>query len=192
MKIESFLPIFNGFYNTLFECDCEGMTIEGDIEEGRIPKGTTYDNITWDYAEYNQRLSKACVGSIQQELDFDIKITFQELISPKWYNYSNDSINVEYELTQKVFDSIVLYLIDNKDEFEEYLEKYTSCSGFISFYSNNANVWISDYMKDENKFKHCFGSILDFILTNEEYDHSNLYDSIIDKTNYIDYELNQS
>lgn len=180
IKIESYLPVFTGFYNTIFESD----------EDNYIEEGKTYDDYNWDYADYANRLSMACVESIESELSsFGLKLTFQALISPKYYNYSNDSINVLYELEEDSMFLIKQYLIDNMDSFESYIEeKYTSCSGFISSYSNDYKKWLFVYLEDDDKLKHCFGSILNFILLNEGFDDMSLHDSVCDEM-WVDGEL---
>ena len=183
-KIESYLPIFPGFYNTLFECDCE----ESEIEEGK-----TYDDYDFDYADYHKRVAERCVEAIENELkDFNIKVEFQDLISPRFYNFSNDSINVEYTLENNSFDLVLDYLNENKEEFKTYIkERYTSYDGFSSFYSNDADVWLNEYLKDDKKQAHAFGAVLDFILFNEEYTSENLYGDVCDEM-YVYGELKEN
>ena len=185
-KIESYLPIFPGFYNTIFECDSE----ECEIEYYNEQNGTdlNWDDFNWDYREYHERMAKNCVNSIEHELkDFNIKIEFQKLVSPREYNFTNDSINVEYSIEN--LNQIENYLKDNFNEFEEYLKgRYTSRDGFTSFYSTDGYIWLYNYLNDGNKIQHCFGSILEFILTNEGYNQDDLYNSLPD-TGYIEYEV---
>ena len=67
--IESYLPIFQGFYGTLFECDAEEVMIEED---------KNYDDYNWDYTDYHNRVAKACVSPIQDQLnDLDLGITVE-------------------------------------------------------------------------------------------------------------------
>lgn len=88
--IESYLPIFKGFYGSIFECDCE----ENEIENGK-----RYDDYTFEYDDYRNRVGNACVTAIGKELTlFNITVEFQAIYSPKYYNYSNDTINVAYTL----------------------------------------------------------------------------------------------
>lgn len=185
-KIESYLPIFPGFYNSIFQFDNEECEIEYYNEQNNTD--LEWGDFDWDYEEYQERMAKNCVNSIEQELkDFNIKIEYQKLVSPREYNFTNDSINVEYEIEN--LDQIKTYLKDNFTEFEQYLkDRYTSGPGFTSFYSTDGYMWLHNYLKDERKIKHCFGSILHFILTNEGYNQDDLYYSLPD-TGYIEYEV---
>jgi uncharacterized protein YqeY len=166
-KIGSYLPIFSGFYNTIFEPQ----------EDSVIEHPYKYDDYDFDYKEYQQDMSKECVGIVEGWLkDFDIKVKFEELISPREYNYGNDSINVEYTLGKDSMKKILDYLEENKEAFAEYIKKrYTSRSGFISSYSSDSNEWITD-LKDESSLHHKLGSVLEFILENEQHDEYELYE----------------
>lgn len=177
MKIESFLPVFPGFYNTIFEAD----------EESMIEDGKTSEDYDWDYADYHNRVARACVGHIESELkDFGLKITFQALISPKFYNYTNDSINVEYSI--RSLKGIRDYLHLNSEAFQEYLtEHYTSRSGFHSFHSTDIEDWVKN-LDDEYKF----GSVLNFILHNENEDPQETMHSWVSGEMYVSGELKEA
>ena len=183
MKIETYLPIFPGFYGSIFEFDREEDEIDHfSLETGRE---LTYEDIEWDYDEFHQRVSEACVDAIEAELKsegFDITINFQKLVSPKYYNFSNDSIDIELELSTEVFDSLIEYLKANLDEFEEYLTRYKSYDGFMSSYSYDSADWFNEYLtKDSTSLDHCIGSVLEFILSQLEYDQHSLYDDVVDE-----------
>lgn len=169
-NIESFLPVFNGFYNTLFEPN----------EEEVIEEPFTYDNYTFDYAGYRTDVSKECVGVIENELKhigIDVTITYQSLYSPKEYNFTSDSINVKYKVKNP--KQINDYLLANIEAFTAYIKrKYTSYDGFSSFWSNDAKVWLKDHLNNKKDLNHTFGAILDFIFENEGYNVSDLYDSV--------------
>lgn len=166
MTIETYLPIFPGFYNTEFEPEL----IEGDNE----------DNLTDDCFETEFDSDAACiqmVNIIQSELrsiGLNLSLKFQSLESPRYYNFSNDSINIEIECDQDTIDQITNILLDSMEDFRIYLDNnYTSYSGFISHYSTNSEDWIKEFLNDE----HMFGSVLEFILQEvfeygEEYLHA--------------------
>lgn len=190
-NIKSFLPVFQGFYGTIFEYDNEEQDIEHAIEEEGAPKDSNWDNFTWDYKEYHKRIAKACCTMVGGELtDLGISVTYEGLSSPREYNFTNDSINVTYGLKKDSVDKIVQYLKDNVLLFGEYLAgKFTSYSGFISFYSNSSDVWIQDIIpnKIENDFN-VLGVLLEFYLQNEEYTAEDLREELHDE-NWINYEL---
>lgn len=183
--IESYLPVFQGFYGTLFECDAE---------EGMIEDGKNYDDYKWNYVDYHNRVAKACVSPIEDQLnDLDLGITveFQNLYSPRQYNFSNDSINVAYTLADDSLTKIVAYIQENREEFDTYIkDNCTSYDGFMSFYSNNSDVWLNDYIKREDKdMVTVFGHLLEFMLKNEEFSADNLAEEVQEEMGMIDCEL---
>ena len=191
LKIDTFLPIFPGFYGTIFEASNEECEIE-EINRIRLEKGLeeiTFDDVVFDYEEHNNSVAKGCVNFIEKELNTIFKnkleITFEKLVSPKYYNYSNDSINISIDIDKKLIKEIKNYLTENIEEFESYLvDRYKSCSGFISFYSHDPNVWIKEYMEQIEENEHILGAVLNFILLNEDSDvEMDMYGSISD--NYV-------
>ena len=199
-KIESYLPLFDGFYNTHFEYNNE----DDDIQWYNETHGTDlfYEDFDWNYTERQQRISKQVCSIVESLLsdeilkfrlgnsDFlydlgKITINFQKLVSPKFYNFTNDSIYCEYVISQKEYDKIIDYIKVNWSNFEEYIkDRYTSRDGFISSHSNNAEVWMNN-IKSESHLEHNFGAVLEFILQNEGYESFNLSDLIQD--DYIEF-----
>ena len=124
-------------------------------------------------------------------LGFVSDIDYQKINSPKYYNFANDSIYVAIKLNDEKITNIINYLNENREEFSEYLKgKYTSGDGFISSYSNDVNDWLNP---ESLEHSHKLGSILDFILANEEFDESELvyrvcevYSPRLEITNDID------
>lgn len=186
-KIESYLPLFDGFYNTLFEYDNE----KDDIQHYNYEYETDFDyeDFDWDYEERNKRISEQICGIVEKLLSdemLEMTINFQKLVSPKYYNFENDSINCEYVISQRQYDLVIDYLKSNWTNFEAWIkDRYTSRSGFISSHSNNAEVWMNN-MKSESHLEHNFGSVLEFILQNEGYEPMDIYEQIID--DYIEFE----
>ncbi len=160
IEIETYLPLFTGYYESIFDYD------NYDEEE--------YDeNLDYDYQEYFERRAKAMVDIVEgylKECNFDIKLEFEELIRPSQYNYSNDSINIKAILSKDTLNKIIDYINDNYDDFSNYLKShYTSYSGFISSHSTDVNKWIDALENLNNKIEHKFGAVLDFILEMNEY-----------------------
>lgn len=169
--IMSYLPVFQGFYGTLFEAN----------EESEIEDGKNYDDYNWDYAAYNERVAKACVGVIENELkQFDLTIDFKAVYSPREYNFSNDEINVLYTLKRGSFKKIVNYLKENKEEFAIYLEEtFKSRDGFHSFFEHDLKTWFDEYLKlSYDKIETVFGAVLEFILSNEGFNAEDLADLV--------------
>lgn len=182
--IETYLPVFPGFYGTIFESSSEEYEfdyINEQRQENGLEPFKNDEDFDWDYSQYCEDVCKGCVNAIERELtDIGLvkSITFQSIDSPREYNFRNDSINVAIGLTKANERAILAYLKANDSDFEAYVkENYTSCSGFISSYPNV----VSEYMSDEPlEHSHRLGSILNFILRNEGYTEMSLYDGIVD------------
>lgn len=173
---ETYCPLFPGFYGTLFEYDRESEDIEAYNEENKTD--LNYDNFEWNYKDYSERVSKAFVNRLEKELndilptkDPQFKIEFQSLYSPREYNFSNDAINVRVEIDLR----LLIGLIKNRKEkaAEYFKDKYTSCSGFISFHSNDVNDWLKKSYIMENP-AHRVGALLD-CLCSIEIDNDDIY-----------------
>ena len=169
MKHKGFLPVFPGFYGTMFE-PCEENEIEYWSSE--TGKELDYDDLIFDYDEYQENAARGCCDFIEyklNELGFSIKVEYEGIAFPNYYNFSNDSINCTYDFDKDEIRRITTYLLDNLDDFKGYLEgKYTSYDGFISWYSNKPLEWmeyLNTFPNDDNM--HMLSSILEFILTNE-------------------------
>jgi ABC-type transport system substrate-binding protein len=177
--IESYLPVFTGFYNTIFEAD----------EEICIEEGKTYEDYKWDYEEYHQRVAKSCAVIVGEQLkDLGIKVEFKALVSPKYYNYTNDSINVAYHLDGNAFTNLLKYVLDNKDDFDGFIEhNYTSYDGFMSFFSNDGTEWLTEYIFKEEKLNHVFGACLEFYLEMEEFCDEQLAEKLSEQGDNIVY-----
>lgn len=117
-------------------------------------------------------------------------IEFQQVRSPKEYNFKNDSADVEILPN---IDNIQSFIYKNKESFVKYLKsRYTSYDGFISFYENDFESWEQDTKKftDFNIDNHRLGSILDFIYEQLEIDFENdvyyRFKESIFSSNYIE------
>lgn len=197
---ETYLPIFNGFYYTIFDCDSIVNDEVYHINQERECKGLEaldYDEFEFDFKDYKNRIAEKCTEVIERELMYLFpsvsEVKFQQLISPKYYNFSNDSINIEIQI--KDINEIIAYLQDNEEEFSKYIkERYSSSDGFISSHSNDYVDWLFALNNGED-LKHKLGSVLEFILGNEGYTTYDLYDGLngenyIECTNYNELILN--
>jgi len=183
--IETFLPVFNGFYGTLFESDSAEESELRDLDK------TSYE-VNFDYKEYMERVSIACVGAIQQYLLHDniaVGIEFKELASPREYNFTNDTIWVELKISEDSFDYLMKYcFVDNAKEFQEFLTReYASRSGFVSFVEDDIKQWESEFLQEESKyFGKCFGGLLNFYFENEGYTDADLQNDVVQECSYIE------
>lgn len=188
MKIETWLPVFPGFYNTIFEPpeDAEIDDINSQRELNGL-KPIEFDDIEFDYREYNERVATACVGYIEDELSNifknKISIEMQKVNSPREYNFHNDSIDVVMKVSRTFLKELKKYLKDNYREFSQYIkDSYTGYDGFISSYSNNPGTWMATYLDNIENNGHYLGSLLEFVCQNEDINEHNMFDSICSET----------
>ena len=189
MKVKSWLPIFPGFYESIFECDSEDSEIEYYNEQNNT--NLNYDDFDWDYNQFYEDSSRAIFDCIKAELIKlfpNLEMKYEELYSPKEYNFHNDSIHVEYNVSEDTMDEIKKYLSKHFDSFSDYITaNYKSHDGFIPSYSDDAAVWLYEYMEEEGYLPHCLGAVLEFILLNEGYSIEDLYYDLQDFGVYINY-----
>lgn len=185
--IESYLPVFPGFYGTYFDYDRE----EFDCEEEQV----SYNLLEWDYEDYRKRVAEACISSVWNyfKLDrFTFDIEFEKVYSPRFYNFENDAIYCTYKVSDKDFAELIKYCKDNLSDFKTFLkEKYSSHSGFVSFFDIEPETWFNEYLNDDNdKFEKAFTGVLEFYLTNEGYTTEDMLDDVSSETSWYEYEIN--
>ena len=195
MKVQTFLPVFNGFYNTLFEDLIDNATdnvIEYHNEQNE--SDLNYDNFNFDFITLKNEICKDAVSKIEEKLNeigINCTINFENLVSPKEYNFSNDSINIEINF--KKFSRVIEILEQNYDSFSKYIkDNYTSRDGFISNYSNYSSDWMEDLKNDAENETHKVGAVLEFILQEvEEYKPENLYFELCENCYEINFTINE-
>ena len=177
IKIETWLPLFIGFYETYLNGD-------SDIDNYLDDTNLNYDDLNIDYDKYHQDVSKWMVNEITEllkEIGIDCTINYQNLISPKEYNFSTDSINIEIELSPETLKSIKKLIDDNFDGISKIIkDDYTSRSGFISSHSNDINDWKinTKNWSDFSENGHYLGKVLEMLLlvSNDEIEETIMND----------------
>jgi len=170
-EIKTFCPLFSGYYNSFFEPDNQENEIQ-DInyqrgEQGKKP--INYNDAIFDYKQYFEECSKEivnfCEDKTNEILESDFKFTYEETVSPREYNFTNDSINISINVTDSDVLKLYNYINANFELFKKYIiERYTSYDGFNSFYTNDANEFLTLNIYEDS---HILGTLLDFILKNE-------------------------
>lgn len=147
------------FFSTLIPFSGFYYTIHGDVittEEDRI---FCYDNgeampallnekffDSCDYKSVYNEYAKEYVSQLAEILD--IKIEYEEMISPREYNFQTDRIFGKISRNDL---AKMLWKIKGKQLNDRVKAKFTSRSGFISFYSNNIKDWGRIYTWDHNQ-----------------------------------------
>lgn len=183
----TWLPVFPGFYGTIFDddsiVDSEIEYIEEQVKPEELAacmiKNMYHSNaITMFYKEYQDSIAKQCVSIIWnnlRNLHYVENIEFEEISSPKFYNFINDSINVKVTFSPENIRNIKNLIDKNPEEWKKYLkENYSSYDGFMSHHSNRAESeeWnIETALAD----RHNAGAVLQFICDNENITDETLY-----------------
>lgn len=128
-KQELVLGFFSGFYESI-----HNDVFEREEEYIMEDYGKTWDDFKWDYDYISY--CKSYVSAISRAIG--IKLEFVEMTSPREYNFSTDHIYCKISKADVKKISSVL----NSDTLREIIKKrFTSRSGFMSFYSNSLDEW---------------------------------------------------
>lgn len=181
-KVSTFLPVFNGFYSTIWEYKTEvDMELEYLNEDRGEKKEITHDDLIIDYKQAHTDLAKKIFFVICRELEQMELIksgTFESLNSPREYNFYNDSIHCSFELSKANERTINKYIAENFEAFKTHIkDHYTSRSGFSSFYSGNVDTWLAE-SGEPLKHEHKLSAVLNFILLNEGLDNDYFFDKV--------------
>lgn len=184
----TWLPVFPGFYGTYFDGDgLYGREIEyihehyseelAKVMVDRLYSSKAHAKL---WKEYTESIAKQCISIIWnnlRNLGYVTEIKFEELHSPKEYNFYNDSINVMIIFSAENIEKIKTMLQEHKDEWKEYLKShYTSCDGFISSHDNypESEEWqVEKALQDS----HNSGALLNFICEENGITDEVLYNS---------------
>ena len=179
--VGSWLPLVPGFYNSWCEYD-DDRAIEDlyyQIEEKELSESEkdelkelvskelwSGDAIYEDVKLWKFQIAENFIELIKSELSpkFILNVEFEEIKSPKEYNFVTDSINCKYTLSEENIQEIKNFINENYSDWKKYLENhYKSYDGFSSYYSYwpESEDWkdIAECLSDSHK---C-GSIMQFI-----------------------------
>ena len=181
----TWLPVFPGFYGTYYEnYDADVQAIDDKIDElaedykihPRVidalrNHGGNWDLLDVDYPEFDEECARRCCDWVEDQLKYlfgdGSKVVYEEIKSPREYNFANDSINATITVDMA---KVVDYLHAHRKEFAKYLaDNYTSYDGFWSYYSPEIKGWLPENATEDTVEwnDHQTGAVLDFILRNE-------------------------
>lgn len=177
-KAKLFNNLFSGYYHSIYE-DAIDSEIESSldfyVEDNNIEydycKQGFEDILNYDCDVNYINISKEVVKNYKHHFNIN-SLEFLELYRPKFYNFETDEIICT--LNSKDIKTIKKYCKDNFENFDIFIKKYfTSHSGFVSFYSNDANDFLSQKINklDTNEA----GALLSFFIE-DKYKNSEDYE----------------
>lgn len=153
---------FAGFYNSWYsqevdrveEMEVENMQEQyGLTDEQASALGDCFwsnvDSAKVDYAKVYEQVAKDYVDAFNENFyewtEIDLHLTFESMTSPREYNFATDRIfaYISDEVVQTLFDGV------DKVRLSEVIKsRFTSCSGFISRYSNYLPEWLANPVEE--------------------------------------------
>lgn len=138
--LKTIIP-FSGFYESIHSSELDDRLEQefssdyDNVFSSLLEKA--YDNIDWGavHNEYAKEYTEAFAD------EFDIKVKFETLISPKYYNFETDRIFAYIELSEvkRLFELVPKEVLERRIK-----ANFTSRSGFISHYFNELSLWDTD------------------------------------------------
>ena len=138
------MPIFTGYYNTIFDIDTEQeVDYLENIKEFSMYSRDEIENALLDVVDFkaeHKRKAKIIFEAFKETfakeiVKFNISLKFEKLFSPKEYNYMNDEIQIivtskkEFDIEElekeieKNHDDPVIDLYYNVEYYLEYDQK---------------------------------------------------------------------
>lgn len=140
---------FSGFYNSLHDSSLDDAldqmftNWETDARNDKL-RDRAFNACQWGlvHGNYAAEYAKALAA------EFKIALTFESLKSPREYNFDTDRIFCEIEL-----DEVKRIRAETSEKAfrDKVRERFTSRSGFISFYSANLDNWDEIETWDHNE-----------------------------------------
>ena len=162
------LQSFVGFYDSIWEPDteiyyeCEQTGQEEDVD------------FTFDYKQYQNDICKAYTEVwelwMQEFISEDIELEFVEVVSPRYYNFENDSCRVKIRLTQAAEDAIIAKIGKHRDQIAKWIkENHTSYDGFSSNLSNDFDQWPSRLFDNDETYQPAYLFCMLYYIVKAEY-----------------------
>lgn len=177
------LPFFPGFYDSLlYNPDTEYYAIQSELDYYRDDLGRddlTDDDFDFDYAGYERTVCENFCDAWKRYAPAFVKsVTFKELDRPREYNFRNDYLIAEVELSDDWEKAMTAFMNENAEWLKERInEEWSSRDGFISFMSNKLYEW-PGYLFGEKDDRY-ISSMIKYMM---ELSWENVEDWIVDDT----------
>ena len=153
MRISIELPFFPGFYESaLYDSDTSYWAIKEELEyyyqQDLLPEHPEYANLTEDdldfrFSDYCKDVQDAFIEVWKDHAPEIVEsVEFDELVSPKYYNFSTDRLFAFVELRDDWKDVMRHFMAENYDWLQKRIhDDWTSYDGFCSFMENDVDEW---------------------------------------------------
>ena len=181
------LPFFPGFYETdYFNSDTEYYAIEEELEyqqEVEENPDLTVDDLDFNFSEYKEDVIASFVEAWKNHAPKDVvkAVEFEELDSPRFYNFRNDRIYAKVTLEEGWEDVMRKFMDENKDWLKERIHKdWTSYDGFMSYMENDSSKWGKELFEEHDE--RYIGTMIGYMMYNEDNDirYTLYYDTMED------------
>ena len=142
-NMETFIP-FDGFYNSIHDAiiqnGCESCISD---DYGNVHPIVAKEWVTlWEWRVVWDAYAKRFVEGFYDRTG--IKVTFRELISPQYYNFTTDRIlcDISEEEVTRIFNAV-----DREKLREAVKRRHSSYDGFISHYRSDLEEWPLDVLE---------------------------------------------
>ena len=141
------IVFFPGFYGSIFDpVDIEYTNVQFEIDyyKDTYNKEFTMDDFIFDEDAWKNKICKLFTEGFSDmyKPNFIKSIVFDEMISPRFYNFDNDRIYAFFEFNDDWRQHIKNFMDSNYKELKDIIkEQHSSRSGYISFMSNDIDEW---------------------------------------------------
>lgn len=171
---------FGGFYHSVHSQNID-WRVEGESEYEGLEYDDYFDKVDWRAT--HEEYSIAYVDRLNNILDLNLE--YSKLISPRYYNYTTDKI----EVNVKVGDLPKLLNVAISDELREWCEEreiFKSSYGYIHFYDSFDDLLIKGF-KDVDDKAVLLSLVFDYLI-----EHHGINDDIYDLEYELEYNMDNS
>lgn len=183
-KISMQLPFFPGFYESaLLNSDTAYYAIKEELDylQDEVDENLCEDDLDFNYDEYQKDVSNAFVEVFGNLAPSDVveNVEFDEIVSPRYYNYQTDRLFAFVTLKDGWKDAMRSFIDKNAEWLADRIKKdWTSYDGFMSFMDNKLNDWCDRLFgnADEDIDGRYIGSMIGYMMW---YENPQIHDELI-------------
>ena len=176
---------FSGFYESWYSDELnsvEEREVEYFCEENDDIDKDWLANEMWRFQDIRKAEVAICPAYVDafndhmfETFDLQLGLTFSDMSSPKEYNFTTDRIfaHISEEKALELYQSVGMQLLAKTIK-----ERFTSCDGFISFYSNRLEDWLCKPLSewDHNEL----GTLLEALVADDNDFDYNIFTRLYD------------